>query len=129
MERFDHGIDGLLTQVRQIKQRMELLENENHALKAQLAQAQRELTDLRRVTVLIDGKPVIPTSADVMPTPIAATYHTPSPAHGPDHSPGLFTQPASPSLHSPNGLFGGGQPHEQRPTRPDVRDPNDYLVY
>ena len=125
MDRTD-GIDELYTNIKQIKQRMETLENENLVLKAQLTQAQRELADLRRgvgITLLIDGQPIAPIALpDVLPTPVAA-LHTRAPAG----QPGLFTPPANhpPQPPSPGALF--GPQREARSTRPDAARPNDWL--
>jgi hypothetical protein len=125
MDRYD-DIDQLYGHVKQIKQRMETLENENLVLKAQLIQAQRELADLRRgvgITILIDGKPIaaqLSIAPDVVPTAIAA-LHTVAPT--PPSPPGLFVQPAA-GPPQPGGLFDG---RPERPTRPDARGAHDFV--
>jgi hypothetical protein len=68
-----------------LKQHLAALEEENRALKAQLARAQQENLDLRRgigITVMIDGRPVQTGSGplpDIVAKPVAAMSATPTP--------------------------------------------------
>ncbi len=64
------GIDDLIAQFRQ---RVEMLTEDNRALRAQLAAAQQELAELKRgagITVLVNGQPVA-TGANVSMAPTA----------------------------------------------------------
>lgn len=128
MERYG-GIDEIALYIKQIKQRIETLENENLVLKAQLSQAHRDLVELRRITILIDGHPITPaTMPDVLPPPVA-TIHTIATLPG-AAPPGLFSSsPPLAASAAPGGLF--AQPtslaREPRPTRPDTKEGNDFL--
>lgn len=98
------GIEELLSS---LKQRLEMIQDENRQLKTQLAQIRQENADLRRgigITVLIDGKAVLTGAGplpDVAASPVAAMQ---SPTMSPTAMPAFATSPAS--MHdrqSPSG--------------------------
>jgi antitoxin (DNA-binding transcriptional repressor) of toxin-antitoxin stability system len=105
MAMYAGGIEELIAP---LKQRMELLEEENRALKAHLAQARQELDALKRgvgITVSVAGRPVAtgtppPTDA---PAPAARPYATPA-----DRAPANAALP-------PGGAFARSNPADAAP--------------
>lgn len=104
MAMYAGGIEELIAP---LKQRMELLEEENRALKAHLAQARQELDALKRgvgIIVSVAGRPVAtgtPPANDAAP-PAARPY---SPA---DRAPANAALP-------PGGAFGRSNPADAAP--------------
>ncbi len=100
-----------------LKKRMEALEEENRALKTQLARVQQENLDLRRgvgITVMIDGRPIQTGSGplpDVAAKPVAAMNAVPAPMPVPPVATPAFA--TSIERRSPGDAFppaGGGNP-------------------
>ncbi len=126
MSHLSAGIEELITQLK----RMESLEEENRALRAQLAQARQELEQLRRgmgIVVTIHGRPVptgmnagVETQAQVtngppaLPRPPQPERYTP-PAQSP-YSP--HASPFGPPVEDPPAMPTGRQP----PRNPNYAD-------
>ena len=113
-----------------LKQRMEMLEEENRQIKGQLAQLRQENTDLRRgigITVLIDGK-AVPTGSGPLPdlgsSPVAAMHAMQSsnmpPRMSPTAQPAFATAPAGMSERTPTN-----HPQASGAANPGATAPNN----
>lgn len=101
MQQLDANIEDLISP---LKQRMELLLEENRTLKAQLTQARQELTDLKHgvgITVLVGGK-AVPTGAPEMPQTNGATPLPNASPGRPYAAPALMGERYTPDV-APNG--------------------------
>lgn len=91
------GIEDLIAP---LKQRMEMLEEENRALKTHLAQARQELAELKRgvgIAVYVGGKPVATGTGPGMPD-VLPTSGTPPPGARPLATPAMLHEPPPPDV-------------------------------
>jgi hypothetical protein len=110
MSHLSAGIEELIAQLK----RMESLEEENRALRAQLAQARQELEQLRRgmgIVVTVQGRPV----------PTGANNGVETQTQAPNGPPGLPRPPQQPERYSPPSQ--SPYPPQPSPFGPPVEDP------
>lgn len=91
------GIEDLIAP---LKQRMEMLEEENRALKTHLAQARQELAELKRgvgIAVFVGGKPVATGTGPGMPD-VLPTGGAPPPGARPLATPAMLHEPPPPDV-------------------------------